>query len=96
MRSDPALFGTRRRRADDVLKRLMGGNAAQAAGFPLAQVVLHAPFARFAEKAPGLPGGAWHHRDFRELAVGVFGTVAAAQRFDQANDFAALFKTRLQ
>ena len=95
MRRDFALFRSSGRRADDISKRIIGGNAPQTARVPFAQVVLHSTFARFAKESPRLPRGARHHGYFRKFSVGILGTIPTTKSLHQPDDFTALFEAGL-
>ena len=92
MRSDAALFASRRTRLDDIEERLVFRDAPQTTCSPFAQVVLYPALARFAKEAPGLPAGLGHHGYLGEFFVGVLRSIATAKSMDDANDLAALLK----
>src|SRR5688572_472207 len=79
VRGDASLVWASRGRADGVGEGDLVAGTAQAAGVPLAEVVLDAALARFTKEAPRLPCGARHDGHVRELAFGVLRPIAAAQ-----------------
>src|ERR1700733_4392044 len=92
MRRHRALFGPCGCGRNHVREWSLQRNTAKSASFPFSQVVLHAPVARFSEKAPRLPPRTWHHRYFWKFLVRILRPVASAKSLDEPDNFPSLFK----
>src|SRR5207249_6572355 len=81
---------------DDIGQRFVGGETAQSACLPAAEVSGHGLFGnRFAEKHPRFVGALWGDADFGEFLLGVLGPITAAEAEVESHDRGANLVARL-
>jgi len=92
VRGNVTFWGACWRAPYHVTEGLLVSYTPQASGLPLAQIILHPPFAWSSEKTPWFPAGARHDSHILKLFVCILGPVTAAQRLNQTNNLAPLLE----
>src|ERR1700694_5319793 len=81
------------RGTDRIPEGFRGRDSSEPPRFPLTQVILNPPLARFAKQSPRLPTRPGHHSYVRKGLVGILRPVATAKRLHQANHLSTLLET---
>ncbi len=89
------LKATCRRTLNHITERATVGYAPKATSTPSPKVVLHTSLNWLSKQSPRLPTRPWHNIDARVLLFGILGSVAAAQRFNDAHNLTTFLKARL-
>src|SRR5229473_7690571 len=80
-------------RFDDVAKRLLGRWSSKAAGFPLAQIVLHTTVKRVTQDNPRFEHRSGHDANLGEFLVGILWAIAPPHGHDQADNITTQFQS---